>query len=284
MSPFLSLPPEIRLIIYKILLQSTLAKDTRILYSGDNPLRCRNYPHSIRHKQPFQHIDQGHIWFLDTKTLSARETRRAQYNIHHADLDDLLILASTCRLLRSELLALAWSNADIRIESPETYKELRCVFYNRLTSETCNSIRTLHFNIDEDTLVPSKSRRIVELIIHQLPRLEQLVVNILLRGDLYIKHLAYNVAVLGNLPLHIALELRHHLYWKFRPSRILPSSAYSADAKHKDESANAQLQSLRTQISLIRQKRKEKLARMEQEDQTGDVLEATVEMRSLMAG
>ncbi|KAG9948766.1 hypothetical protein KCU85_g4740, partial [Aureobasidium melanogenum] len=286
MLPFLDLPPEIRLIIYKILLQYALAKDIRILYSGNNPLRCRDYPHSIRHKQPFEHVAQDHIWFSDAKNLSAHETRIAQYNIHHADIDDLLFLASSCRLLRSELLALAWSNADIRIESPEAYKELRCVFYDRLTSETCNFIRTLHFNVDEDTWAPSESREIVELIIHRLPRLEQLIVNIVLRSrdGLFIKPLTSSAAALDNLPLHVAIELRHHIYRRLRPSRILPALAHLVAVRDKDESATAQLQSLRTQISLIRQKRREEQLKKKQEDQVGDTLDATVEMRSLMAG
>lgn len=149
MLSFLDLPPEVRLAIYRILLQSTLARNTRILYSGTNPLRCGDTPHCIRHKQPFEHIARGLVSFLDARIIYARDIDRAKYNIHLADIDDLLFLAGTCRLLRSELLALAWSNADIHIESPESYNELDCIFYERLTSESCSFIRTLQYNVNQ---------------------------------------------------------------------------------------------------------------------------------------
>jgi hypothetical protein len=55
-----------------------------------------------------------------------------RYNIHLADVSDLLFLAATCRLLRSELLALAWSNADMTVRSPTLYMDLHCILYDRL--------------------------------------------------------------------------------------------------------------------------------------------------------
>lgn len=278
MLSFLSLPPEIRSIIYRIMLQSALANRTRILYSGKNPLRRRNPSHAIREKQPFQYLTQGQIEFLDTKSFRAFVIHAAKYNIHLADIDDLLFLASTCRRLRSELLALAWSNADIRVESPVIDDELHYVFYNRLTSEACNFIRTLYIDVAQDTWVQSESREIVKLIINRLPRLEQLVVDIVMSYDIYDDSLGHSVEALRNLPICIAIELRHH------EVATMPRAGYSEEMECRDEWVNKYLQRLRKKDSLTRQKRREEQSKKEQGDQLSDALEATVEMRSLMAG
>lgn len=96
--------------------------------------------------------------------------------------------------------------------------------------------------------------------------------------------LAPAVAALRSLPLHIDVELRRcssgripRILWDFldRPFPVV---------NQKEESLNARLQSLRMEASLIDQRRREELAEKEQGDQTGDILEATVEMRSLMVG
>ncbi|KAH0007049.1 hypothetical protein KCU78_g11981, partial [Aureobasidium melanogenum] len=283
MSSFLDLPPEIRLIIYNILLQSTLAKDTRILYFGDNPLRSGIDPDCIRHKQPFKRIGpQGDIRFLDTKSILARHIARAQYTIHLADIDDLLFLASTSRLIRSELLALAWSSADVHIESPDGYKELHCVFYDRLTSESCTYIRTLQFSIDSCQWSPSETIKVIELIRVRLPQVEQLIVNGTFRLGHGGKPFAPGVAVLKSLPPHIAVELRKNPARNW--SRTDWNAIYPGVLARKDEHMNAHLQYLRMKFESLRQKRQEKLARMEQGDQMCDALEATVGMRTLMAG
>ncbi|KAG9566485.1 hypothetical protein KCU77_g16778, partial [Aureobasidium melanogenum] len=285
MLSFLDLPTEVRLIIYKILLESTLAKNTRVLYSGDNPLRCgHTSPDCVRHKQTFKRIgSHGSIEFVDAVTIIVRAIMRARYNIHFADIDDLLSLASTCRLLRSELLALAWSNADVHIQSPENYNELHHVFYHRLTSESCDFIRTLQINFDYDQWWPSKSIKVVELIRVRLPKLEQLIVN----GDFPKgndgKPFAPGVAALRTLPSHIAVELRTVPADKFI-TRTLWDAICPGVLARRDGHMNAHLQYLRTEFGLVRQKRREKLVRMEQGDQMCDALEATVGMRSLMAG
>lgn len=278
MSSFLDLPPEIRSMIYKMLLQDTFAKDTRILYFGDNPLRSGVDPDRIRHKQPFERIcSQGDIEFLNTKSILARHIAMAEYIIHLADIDDLLFLASTCRLIRSELLALAWSNADVHIKSPGNYNELHYVFYDRLTSQSCNHIRTLHFNIDYCQWSPSETIKIIELICTRLPQFEQLIVN----GFFSFGHggepFAPGVAVLKTLPPHIAVELRTTPVAKLRSRTNRPRIL-----GRKNKHINGHLQYLRMEFGSLRQKRQEKLARMKQGDQMCEALEATVEMRSLM--
>lgn len=278
MLSFIDLPPEIRLVIYKILLQHTLAKDTRILYFGDNPLRCGVFPDRIRHKQPFRRVGSpGDIKFLNTRTDLASHIALKGYVIHLADIDDLLFLASTCRLTRSEILALAWSNADIRIESPETYNDLHCIFYDRLTSQSCEFIRTLQFNVIESEWSPSESGKIVGLVRSRLERLELLIVTILARSDPPVGPLTPGIAALRGLPLRIAVNLRY--YHRFYLRRTIVSSG-----KRKDASKNARLQSLRAEIGLICQKRKEEQSKKDQGDQACEILEATAEMRSLMVG
>ncbi|KAG9529181.1 hypothetical protein KCU93_g3620, partial [Aureobasidium melanogenum] len=286
MSSFLDLPPEIRLTIYKILLQYILAKDTRILYSGNNPLRCWNTPDCIRHSQPFGRIGpQGLIAFRDTATTYPRHIYYAKYNIHLAEIGDLLFLASTCRLLRSELLALAWSNADIHIESPETYNEMRCIFYDRLTSKSCSFIRTLELCIVESEWLPSETRKIVGLIRRRLPQLEHLILDVLMGRGNRRSPLAPGGEALKILPPHINVKLRHHtstMTNRWSRTKFLP--LFSRNLRPKDKSANARLQSLRMEVSLIRQKRRDAQSKNEKEDQVSEALEATAEMRSLMAG
>ncbi|KAK6005845.1 hypothetical protein QM012_007487 [Aureobasidium pullulans] len=266
MLSFLDLPPEIRLAIYKILLQSSLDKTTRILYSGTNALRCGDSPHCVRHKQPFKYVAKGCVSFLDARIIYARDIDRAKYNIHLADIDDLLFLASTCRVSRSELLALAWSNANIRIESPEIYDELHCIFYDRLTSESCSSIRTLQHSINRSQWWASESKKVVGLIRRRLPRLEQLIVNIPVEFGLRRNPLAPAVAALRSIPLQNTIELRSDLNGRISELLLNVLSPSHPFVVRREDFLNARLQSLRVQVNLIGQRRREELARKE----TGD--------------
>jgi hypothetical protein len=247
------LPPEIRLAIYKLLLQSTLAKTTRILYSGNNPLHCGDTPHCIRHNQPFfRSKPNGEICFRDARIIWGCDIRRAKYNIHHADLDDLLPLASTCRLVRSDLLALTWSRAEIHITSPELYDELRCIFYDRLTSESCNFIRTLAIDVHENDWLPSETRKIVGLIRRRLPRLEQLTVNVFIQF-IHRPQVAFapGLAAFRILPPSVTLEFNYR-----RMVELVTVSGFSIHRRivslgAEDESRTATLGSLRAELSLI---------------------------------
>jgi hypothetical protein len=273
MLSFTDLPPEIRWAIYETPLQSTLAKTTRILYSGKDPLRCGDTPHCIRHNQPFKRTgSDGKIEFLDARIIYARDIRRAKYNIHHADLDDILPLASTCRLVRSDLLAFAWSRAEIQIMSPEPLNELRCIFYDRLTSESCNFIRTLEIDVHERDWLSSETRKIVGLIRRRLPVLEKLTVNVFIQFVSRNVAFAPGLAAFRILPLHVALEFNNKVF----PYHILHSDRFRGPG-----SGAATMQSLRTELSLIGSKRREEQAKRGLGDEVGGILEATVDMRSL---
>lgn len=274
MLSFTDLPPEIRLAIYKHPLQSTLEKTTRILYSGNDPLRCGDTPHCIRHNQPFERTcPEGCVSFLDARIIYARDIQRAKYNIHHADNDDLIFLAATCRLLRADLLALIWSRADIHVMSPELHNELRWIFHDRLASESCNFIRTLLIDVREQDWLPSETRKIVGLIRRRLPNLEKLTVNVCMNFAQHKELLAPGLAAFRILPLHVKLELNHRVFFH----HAVP---ISGGAGYEIET----LQSLRTELSLIAQKRGRKQAKWKLEDQVCDILEDTIEMRALMVG
>jgi hypothetical protein len=264
MLSFTDLPPEVRKAIYKIQLQSTLKKTTRVLYGGQNPLRCGDTPHCIRHNQPFKrNIPTGQIRFLDARIIYARDIYGAKYRIHHADLDDLLRLASTCRLVRSDLLALIWSRADIQVASPELYTELHCIFYDRLTSESRNFIRTLEIDIHDADLVPSETRKIVGLIRRRLPNIERLTVN-KLTDNVFEAFGPRGVAVAPSfaafriLPPSVVINFtRRKVEW------VRARGGTSTDNRNPRrkivplEPKGVDLESLRAELSLIGQRRKE---------------------------
>jgi hypothetical protein len=284
MLSFTNLPPEIRMAIYKLLLQSTLAKTTRTLYSGNNPLRCGDTPHCIRHNQPFERTVPGdNIRFLDARIIYARDIERARYNIHHADLDDLLPLASTCRLVRSDLLALVWSRAEIHITSPELHAELRCIFYDRLTSVSCSFIRTLEIDVHKGDWLPSETRKIVGLIRRRLPRLERLTLNVRISFLRDKVRFAPGLAAFRILPPSVELIFNHRLSANLRIRSCPLTFKLWRKSMHRnlpDEPEIVTLDSLRAELSLIGQRRTEQQVKRELEDQVCDILEATSELRS----
>jgi hypothetical protein len=283
MLSFTDLPPEIRWAIYETPLQSTLAKTTRILYSGKDPLRCGDTPHCIRHNQPFKRNGRdGKIEFLDARIIYARDIRRAKYKIHHADLDDLVPLASTCRLVRSDLLAFAWSRAEIHITSPELHTELHCIFFDRLTSESCNFIRTLEIDVHDRDWLPSEMRKIIGLIRRRIPQLEKLSVNIHLTLTHDRVPFASGLAAFRILPPSVALDFNHSIDFYLRAVDYSPIDGprtVRSSVQHKPEVMA--LNSLRAELSLIGQKRREEQAKRGLGDQVGGILEATVDIRSL---
>lgn len=283
MLSFTSLPPEVRMTIYNILLQSTLSKTTRIYYLDEDPVDYGYFP-SIRQSQSFSRVRK------DVRDIRVRDSRRPEYDIH--DIDDLLFLANTCRLLRAELLALAWSNADVRIQSPELYSDLRYIFCDLLSSESCGFIRTLNLVVDLKICMRSEIEKIVGLIRHQLPRLEQLIVYININLDRRPDDLSPSVRALGILPLHITVKLRcfptRYLVSRCHRGRAPPNtsrpSMYVGWTETAYWSVNTALRVLQAELSLVGQERREKQAERESSDQVCDILEATTEMRSLMSG
>lgn len=287
---FLSLPPEIRMIIYNILLQSCLASNTRILYSGTNPLRCGDTLHSIRHQQSHDVDLQGRIYFLSSRILYAFHIRKAAYEIYHSNLDNLLSTSATCRLVRSESLALIWSNAEIHVKSPELSNQLTWIFCNCLSWEACNFITTLHIHINQKTRSVSPSyteiTKSAGFLIHQLPQLKLLVVEMRINSspekDLPIPGLM----ALRILPMRVAVKV-HHYFSDCFLRRFLTANRFQQVNNVREESnmwAEKILLAAREDVDLVRRKRRGEREEKAKRDEVGEFLEDTLEMRSNMLG
>lgn len=144
MSSFTTLAPEIRLLVYNELLQSSLSGKKRIVYDCRCLKRCAPLcPHD-------------RMFSVLSKRGQVTVSKTMEPLVHLADIGDLLNLAATCHLFRSEILVLAWPNADIHIRSINTKSEnlignATYIFTNRLSTGCCNLIRTLHIDVPERT-------------------------------------------------------------------------------------------------------------------------------------
>lgn len=290
MLSFIDLPPEIRLAIYRLVLPFPPDKHERILYSNKDYLRCEN-TQIIRHKRSFPPTK---TW---TRRIYANHLGYTMY--HHADIGKHLILASTCRLLRADLLALTWSDVDIQFQSPELYGDLHYVFYDRLSGVTCSFIRSLQFDVDERISSPSQTKEIAGFVRRRLPGLEQLTVIVIMSFESFNRHQKTNrltpcLATLGILPLRVAIKFRYHTTyhpmgqssWARNYAQWRPHATPNYHNPHERAGgcAATALRALQTELSLTGQKRREEQAKRKSEDQVCDILEDTVEMRSLLVG
>lgn len=100
--------------------------------------------------------------------------------VHHADIDALLALASTCRKIRPELLALAWGNADITIYTPDNgFKaDVMHIFDRCLSEETCSLIRTLQIDVGKPDWSCKYVNQMAHFVNKRLPNLETLTIAV----------------------------------------------------------------------------------------------------------
>lgn len=180
MSSFLNLRPEIRTTVYDFLLQSSLTSNTRMLYVSENTVRSKVLPSSVCRGRTHK-LHEHYIPLIGDKTIWAEEMIKAARKIHRADVDDLLCLASACRLLRLELLAVAWSNADISIDSSTLFTDLHYSFHHRLSINACTFIRTLQVSVEQNAWRPRQMRKVVSLCRSRLPQLKQLILHVTVR-------------------------------------------------------------------------------------------------------
>jgi hypothetical protein len=275
---FLSLPPEIRMSVYDILLKSSVTSKTRILYVSNNTLHYKRLRGFVCYKRGCE-IHENHIPFSGDKTIWIEEVIKAERNIHRAHVDDILCLASTCRLLRSELLAFAWSNADISVNSPNLSMDGAYIFFDRLSSNTSTFIRTLQIRIEQHAWKPRELRRTVSFLRSRLPQLKQLILNIVVRSPATKVHLRdrnYALMALQSVPRETTVEFRHYCV----PNRRM-QYVHKGAQPAMDEETNGYFETGRAGLDPIRQKRSDERAKRKQEDQVADILEATVELRSL---
>jgi hypothetical protein len=265
--------------VYNFLLESERAKKTPILYTSTTS-RYWWFPILQRHKPPYE-IEQDHIHFTHNKTCYWDDIRyEALPSIHLADIDALLHLAATCRLLRPEVLALTWSNADISVSSSNPSKALHCNFYNVLSSDACSFVRTLQL-MNYSSAPAREMSKIIKLIRRRLPQLDQLVIHIPHNsGTLSYETKDFGAdlraaqVVLRDLPLGITV--RFHYFLTGKRNRY-----WQNQLRFYNETLDERFYILRTQGDAVTRARRHVPKMRQQKDQIADVLEATVELRSL---
>lgn len=274
------------MIIYNILLQSCLASNTRTLYSGINPLRCGDTPHSIRHHQSYYLGPEEHIYFLSSKILYSIDIGKATYSIHHSNLDDLFCISAACRLIRSESLALIWSNADNHVKLPVLSNELTWIFCNRLSWEACNFVTTLHIHISRKTHSPSQSEmtKSAGFFIRQLSQLKLLVVELRIsfsaKKDVPIPELM----ALRMLPMGVVVKVHHYISDRFLKRFPNANRVFKNVREESNMWAEKALLAAREDVDLIRRKRRGEREEKAKRDEVGEFLEDTLEMRSNVLG
>lgn len=281
MFSFLSLPPETRMLVYDMVLRSCEMSTKRISYISHHPLRYReNLSSAVRYKLPFM-VHENHLTFKGIKAIKKEDITNAECNIHLADVDDLLCLASTCRLIRSEVLALAWSNADISITSPALLSDLHYIFLHRLSSNICTFVRTLQIKIENLAWPSEDMSRIVGLIHRRLPQLEELVLNIPIRlRSRRTKRNAQNDALMALRGLPREVTVIFH-YWTTQNCFFSRPDGGRESMAEGSKNMDAYFKEIRYAIDMERKRRSDEHTKREQGDQVADVLEATVALRSL---
>jgi hypothetical protein len=209
--------------------------------------------------------------------------KRAKRAIHLANIEDLLALAGACRLLRSEILSLAWSNADIYVKASPIYKELTCIFDNRLSAECCNFIRTLRIEIKDTQWPPSEMRKMGQLITRRLPQLQTMFVVI--RSDGFRTSSdppQKGLLALASVPLSVTIKILTYIPGDIdlmmRNNGAFSDQQLRDHRKKQDGKYEANLLATRSKG----QQRRVMQEYVKQQDVVGDLLEDTVEMRSLM--
>ncbi|KAH0350372.1 hypothetical protein KCU83_g5067, partial [Aureobasidium melanogenum] len=246
-SSFTALPPEIRSLVYNILLHDTLSNKKRLIYDGACLPRRKFNAHTFPHKTLYVHL---------------------------ADFGDLLRPAATCKVLRPEILTLVWSNADIFIKSNNLAESLTHVFDDCLSTECCNFIRTLHIDIPRPTEEqPDHTKQIVRLIHHRLTQLEKLILFLGKDRSAYsLRFPQVAMSVLASLTLRISVEFRNHGQYGLPLHR-----QYITRPQLSRESLNNQdkayLDAIRSRREMRKQKKAEKRRRNEAMYGLGDAVE-----------
>ncbi|KAG9859449.1 hypothetical protein KCU98_g67, partial [Aureobasidium melanogenum] len=265
-SSFTALPPEIRSVVYNILLHDTLSNNKRLIYDGACPECC-----TTSCQEPKKH---GKVLPFASRKFNAHTFPHKTLYVHLADFGDLLRLAATCKLLRSEILGLVWSNADIFIKSNNLAKTLTHIFDDCLSTECCNFIRTLHVDIPRPVQEePDHTKQIVKLIHHRLPRLEELILSLFKDRNSYSLHFPQAaMSVLASLPSRINVQFRNYSQYNLSPHqqyRINPQ----VGREYLNTRDEAYLDAIRSRRERRKQKKAEKKRRNEAVDGLGDAVE-----------
>ncbi|KAI5248427.1 hypothetical protein E4T42_05674 [Aureobasidium subglaciale] len=201
MASFVGLAPEVRLIIYSFLLEEAFASNKRVVYAfegsqqtgvtsidllsifeaGDSDLEEDVVPVIAwtRDTMEYEQDRTGRfISLVDVLFRYGPEVRKRA--VHHANIDGLLALGGTCRLLRSEVLPIAWSIADISVYTPDNgFKDdIQYIFGHCLSEQTCKLIRTLYIDVGKSDWSVACSSETASFITKSLPNLSVLTIAI----------------------------------------------------------------------------------------------------------
>jgi hypothetical protein len=123
-------------------------------------------------------------------------------------------------------------------------------------------------------------RKIVTILRNRLPQLKQLILNIVVRSPATKVHLrdrCYALMALQSVPRETTVDFRHYCV----PNRRMRRYVYKGAQPAMNEEIKKYFEARRAELDPIRQKRSDEQAKRKQEDQVADILEATVELRSL---
>ncbi|THY39291.1 hypothetical protein D6C99_08692 [Aureobasidium pullulans] len=194
----INLPPESRMTIWDSMLQKALVSEKRIVYCDDDGQHdespeCSDddIPSSMETVASSPIVGWSRIAMQYDKNHQGRFISlvdvRYRYGpsvlkraVHHANIDALLALASTCRKICSEVLALGWGNADITIYAPDNgFKaDVMHIFGRCLSEETCSLIRTLHVDVGKPDWSCKYVNQMAHFINKRLPNLETLTIAV----------------------------------------------------------------------------------------------------------
>ncbi|KAI5198581.1 hypothetical protein E4T39_06673 [Aureobasidium subglaciale] len=316
MAFFTDLAPELRLIIYDHLLQDAFASNKRVVYSFEDgqqtDVELMNMLSIFEGDD--SDLDEDNVpvtaWTRDTMEYEQDRTVRItslvdvlfRYGpdvrkraVHHVNIDDLLAVASTCRLVRSEVLRIAWSNADISVYTPENgFKDdIQYIFGHCLSEETCKMILTLYIDVGKSDWSAACVSETARFITKRLPNLKVLTIAISHRyttgGD---EVLDTGLMALTSLPLTISIEIVAYVHAQVLAQRQLLncailgiSSAATLAEIMEWEDAASYSDTLRVEMnSSLAQYARAVRRHNEECQEDGSLLEDTVGMRSSMAG
>lgn len=231
------LPPELRPIIYTYLLEDGLASGKRIVYCHDDDqyddLDFSDVDLHPEDQQPVNTQLRGKTvgWSRSrmqytrrsyperiTSLIDVRYTygpdvlKRA---VHHADIDALLALASTCHRIGTEVLPIAWSNADIAIYTPDNHfkDDIFHIFGHVLSSDTRAIIRNLHIDVGTSYWKASDVSETANFITKRLPNLKELHVSVAREDtDIDPPEFDHGLYALTCLPYQIMVEVNAYIH------------------------------------------------------------------------
>ncbi|KAK6005707.1 hypothetical protein QM012_007349 [Aureobasidium pullulans] len=243
---FTALSAEIRSLVYDILLQDTLSSNERLIYYGSCP------------KPQACNLPTGKLY------------------VHLADFSNLLRLAVTCKLLRSEILIIVWSNANIFIKFDDLARIMTHIFDDCRSTKCCHFFRTLQIDLPRLPKEPDDIREIVKLIHRRLPQLEELTLSLYADKFRMSTPLAQaTMSIVASISSRISIRFRNH---DLRDKLLEPqhyTTKLAVVCEHVDKKDKEHPENVVSKLQKRRQRRIEKKRKLEGSGDTIDTGSAT---------